>query len=66
MTHPTTTPKPRAYTIAQVAQLLQVPYRQIYNSVTEGRMNAFRVGRHWRIPDHELERLLHSADHHVA
>jgi len=54
--------RPRAYTIGQVAELLQLPYRQVYNSVTEGRMAAFRFGRHWRIPDHELERLLHSAN----
>lgn len=62
MSTATPAPKPRAYTIDQVAAQLQLPWRQVYDQVRAGRIAGFRIGKHWRIPDHELERLLHSAD----
>lgn len=54
--------RPRAYTVAQVAEALQLPDKQVYTLIHTGQLTALRCGRHYRIPDHELERLLHSAD----
>jgi excisionase family DNA binding protein len=55
-------PRPRAYTAEQVAQALQVTKKQVYTLIEHGQIVAIRMGKYWRIPDHELERLLHSAD----
>ena len=54
--------KQRAYSVRQVAQLLHLPERQVYSLIHNGQLTAVRMGRHYRIPDHALERLLHSAD----
>jgi excisionase family DNA binding protein len=61
-----TADRPRAYTVVQVAELLQVPDKQVYALIHSGELTAVKVGRHYRIPDHALERLLHSADADVA
>lgn len=53
---------PRAFTVEQIAEQLQLPRHQIYMAIHAGRLRAVRIGRHWRIPDHELERLLHAND----
>jgi excisionase family DNA binding protein len=58
--------RPRGYTVPQVAQLLQLPDKQVYALIHRGELAAVKVGRHFRIPDHALERLLHSADADVA
>lgn len=54
--------RPRAYTVVQVAEALQLNKGQVYALIQTGQLTALRCGRHYRIPDHELERLLHSAD----
>lgn len=54
--------KPRAYTVVQVAELLQVADKQVYELIRTGSLAAVRIGKHYRIPDHALERLLRSAD----
>jgi excisionase family DNA binding protein len=56
------TDKPRAYTVDQVAQLLQLPAKQVYALIHRRELAAIKVGRHFRIPAHALEELLHSAD----
>lgn len=51
-------PAPRAYTVAQVAAALQLPYKKTLRLVQDGVIHGRRFGQHWRIPDLELERLL--------
>lgn len=61
-----TAPAPRAYTAGQVADLLQLHYKTVLALIREGRLKAVKFGPHWRIPDHEVERLLSETDPHVA
>lgn len=55
-------PKVAAYTVAQVAELMQLNTKQVYALIHAGRLTAVPCGRHYRIPAHALDRLLHSAD----
>lgn len=59
------TDPPRAYTVTQVARALQLPYKKTLQLIHTGEIRARRFGAHWRIPAHELERLL-TADADVA
>lgn len=57
---------PRAFTVRQVADALQVPTKQVYALIHAGQLAVLPVGRHFRIPAHELDALLQSARRHVA
>ena len=46
---------PRTYTIEQVAEILQVNERVVYNLVHTGELRAIRVGRQFRIPQEVLD-----------
>lgn len=52
---------PRAFTVEQVAKALQVTNKQVYALIRHGDLQVLRVGRHYRIPDFELDRLLNTA-----
>lgn len=49
------------YSIAEVAEILDVSYRSIFNGIKNGRIQAFRatggVKGHWRIHFSEMGRL---------
>lgn len=59
-------PRPRAYTVAQIAAALQLPYKKTLRLVQTGEIRGHRFGQHWRIPDLELERLLRAMAGEVA
>lgn len=48
----------RAYSVAAVAQILDVPDKQVYKLVEDGVVGHFLVGRHIRVPESELDRLM--------
>lgn len=62
MTAPDEVAVPRAYTVDQVAAALVTPKKTVYALIRTKRLGAIRCGRGFRIPAHELERLLHSGD----
>ena len=57
------TPEPsstiQVYTAAQVATILQVSPRTVERLVTQGTLQAVRVGRRLRITQHQLQAYLH-------
>lgn len=46
------------FTVQEVADRLRVASRTIYRLLSEGHLEAVRVGRNWRIPAAALERYL--------
>ncbi|TFE23489.1 helix-turn-helix domain-containing protein [Cohnella luojiensis] len=45
-------------TVEQVAKYLQISEVSTYKLVNEGRIPAFKIGRHWRIRKTDLEEAL--------
>jgi excisionase family DNA binding protein len=41
-------------TIAQVAEYFQISEMTTYKLVQEGRIPAFKIGRHWRVKKEDL------------
>lgn len=41
-------------TIAQVAKYLQISEMTTYKLVKEGKIKAFKIGRHWRVKKEDL------------
>ncbi len=42
------------YTVAQVAQMLDIHEKTIQRYIREGKLNASKVGKSWRISGHDL------------
>lgn len=51
----------RGLSVQEVADALGVPDKQIYALVDAGEIGHVRIGRHIRVPDFELDRLLNKA-----
>jgi len=45
-------------TITQVAEYLQISEVTTYKLVSEGKINAFKIGRHWRIKKDDLNEFI--------
>ncbi|MFV8828908.1 helix-turn-helix domain-containing protein [Alkalihalobacterium sp. APHAB7] len=45
-------------TVAQVAKYLQISEMSTYKLVQEGRIPAFKIGRHWRVKKSDLADLI--------
>jgi excisionase family DNA binding protein len=41
-------------TITQVAEYLQISEMTTYKLVNEGKIKAFKIGRHWRVKKEDL------------
>ena len=50
------------YTPEEVANLIKVSRKTIYNWIQEGRLKAVKIGHFWRISESELNRLLNSGE----
>jgi len=46
------------YTPEEVANLIKVSRKTIYNWIQEGRLKAVKIGHFWRVSESELNRLL--------
>jgi excisionase family DNA binding protein len=55
---PSVAPHVRALTISQVSRILQVREPRVRQEIVEGRLEASRVGRLWRIRPEDVERYL--------
>lgn len=53
--------RPRAHSVATASLLLDVPDKTVYQMVADGLISHVRLGRHIRVPAHEIERLLSDA-----
>lgn len=45
---------PEIMTISQVAKYLQISEMTTYKLVNEGKIPAFKIGRHWRVKKEDL------------
>jgi excisionase family DNA binding protein len=45
-------------TVSQVAEFLQLSEMTTYKLVQEGKIPAFKIGRHWRIKREDLDELI--------
>jgi excisionase family DNA binding protein len=45
-------------TVSQVAEYLQLSGMTTYKLVQEGRIPAFKIGRHWRVKKSDLSELI--------
>lgn len=46
------------YTIPEICEILGVKPRTVYKYIREDKLNAFKVGNHWRITDEALQDFL--------
>ena len=61
MTNPAAARK-RAYSVTETATILDLKKKQVYWLIQNKHLAALKCGREFRIPEHEVERFLHSAD----
>jgi excisionase family DNA binding protein len=52
----TKTATKEVYSLHELEELLQVTQRSLYNFIKEGRLEAFKVGREWRVSSEALEK----------
>ncbi len=48
------------YTLDELAELLKVTKRTLYNYVRSGKLEAVKVGREWRVTEEQLKDFLQS------
>jgi len=48
----------KLYTIEEVAQILRVTQRTIYNYIKDEGLPAIKIGKHWRVKHSDLEKFL--------
>lgn len=48
----------KVYTLDEVAEILKVTKRTLYNYVKEGKLQAFKMGKYWRVTDENLQAFL--------
>jgi excisionase family DNA binding protein len=55
-----------AWSVQEVGVQLGLNYDAVLKAVHEGQIHAIRLGRHYRIPDSELTRLVGAASRQTA
>lgn len=45
----------KVYTLDEVAEILKVTKRTLYNYVKEGKLPAVKMGKYWRVPAESLQ-----------
>jgi excisionase family DNA binding protein len=48
----------KIYTIEEVVEILKVTRRSVYNYLKDGKLNAVKLGRSWRVTEEELDRFI--------
>jgi putative molybdopterin biosynthesis protein len=48
----------RAYTVLELAEILQVTRRTVYNYIKNGTLPAFKIGKEWRVNEPDLKAFL--------
>jgi excisionase family DNA binding protein len=50
----------KVYTLKEVAEILQVTRRTIYNYIKDGKLKAFKMGKYWRVRHEDLKEFISS------
>lgn len=48
----------KLYTIKEIASILKVTERTIYNYILSGALHAIKIGKYWRVKHLDLEQFL--------
>ena len=48
----------KVYTLDEVADILKVTKRTLYNSVKEGKLTAVKMGKYWRVSESNLQEFI--------
>lgn len=48
----------KVYTLEELAELLHVTRRSLYNYIKGGKLKAVKIGREWRVTEKQLEDFL--------
>ena len=48
----------KVYTLDEVADLLHLTKRTLYNYVKEGKLPAVKIGKYWRVSEENLQKFL--------
>lgn len=48
----------KVYTLDEVAEILQVTKRTLYNYLKTGKLHAIKVGKYWRVTEGALQAFL--------
>jgi excisionase family DNA binding protein len=48
----------KLYTVEEVAQILKVTERTLYNYIKGGYLKAIKIGKHWRVKHSDLQDFL--------
>jgi len=48
----------RVYTLDEVAEILKVTKRTLYNYVKDKKLEAFKIGKYWRVTEDNLKSFL--------
>lgn len=50
----------RVYTLDEVAEILQLTKRTLYNYVKAGKLKAVKVGKYWRVSSENLQEFINT------
>jgi excisionase family DNA binding protein len=48
----------KIYTPEEIAELLQIPKQTVWKFIQEGKLNAHKVGKHYRITESEFKEFM--------
>jgi excisionase family DNA binding protein len=51
-------PDYKLYSIEEIAEILKVTQRTIYNHIKKGSLKAIKIGKYWRVKQSDLEQFL--------
>lgn len=52
----------KVYTLDEVAEILKVTKRTLYNYIKEGTLKAVKMGKSWRVSEESLQAFISTGD----
>lgn len=53
----------RVYTLDEVADIMKVTKRTLYNYIKEGTLHAVKMGKYWRVSEESLQSFISNGTH---
>lgn len=50
----------KVYTLEEVAEILQLTRRTLYNYIKSGKLKAVKIGKYWRVPEEALQHFINT------
>jgi len=50
----------KVYTLNEVAEILQLTRRTLYNYIKDGKLKAVKIGKYWRVPEETLQQFINT------